>query len=434
MSLNGTPLLSEGSPLKIAMLSDSEDSGGAAIAAARLALGLRHRGHRVVRLFPGTSRRRDEMGIAPAYSGSFGFRAAARIARVADPSWWHGYWSRAWLNDSLEKFRPDVISVHNLHGANWPPEFLGDCLNHAPAVWTLHDCWSFTGRCVYPSNCAKYLHGCDTACPTASEYPALPESRIAPAWNRRQRLLNQYPSLVGVTPSRWLRDIAQQGLWRGHEMQVIANGLPLDIYRMADRERFRREMGITTDPVLLAASQNLTDPRKGLSILLDVLRNWTRPLTLITFGSGKLNTGLPQNIRLLELGRLATDHEKVRAYNAADIFVHPAVEDNLPNTVAESIACGTPVVAFAVGGLPEMVVPGSTGWLAGEPTAAALATTLTTAIVSPIDGSVCRRHAELAFDLDLCSAQYESIFRSAIERRTPAPSRSVAGFARMNIV
>jgi glycosyltransferase involved in cell wall biosynthesis len=169
--------------------------------------------------------------------------------------------------------------------------------------------------------------------------------------------------------------------------------------------------------VLLAASQDLADPRKGLGLLMEALRNQTRPLTLLMFGSGAVPVQLPRNIRLLELGPIDEEERKMRVFNAADIYVHPALEDNLPNTVAESIACGTPVVAFDVGGLPEMVLPGVTGWLAGAPAAESLSRSLDTAFDSPVDRLQCRRNAELMYDLDRCSEEYEDTLRLLTHRR-----------------
>lgn len=318
----------------------------------------------------------------------------------------------------LGELRPDAINVHNLHMAviaGFSPELLRACRSHAPTVWTLHDMWSFTGRCAYSYDCRKFLTGCDSTCPTPHEYPALAPGRIAGAWQMRKQLFDEHRELVAVTPSGWLAKEAAAGLWQEHRVEVIPNGLPLDVFRPLDRAESRKALGIDADgPVLLVAAQNLAERRKGGALLAEALRLMgNAQFTLITLGAR--SPELPSdNVRILSLGFVGEQRKLVQAYSAADVFVHPAPADNLPNVVMEAIACGTPVVSFAVGGLPDMVRPSQTGWLAQEVTAKSLADALKVALNELERGAnltrSCLAVAEAEYSVDLQARRYAALF------------------------
>src|SRR5262249_5214313 len=133
------------------------------------------------------------------------------------------------LRHLLTLARPDIINVHNLHGAapwGWGPRLVEVCLEFAPVVWTLHDMWSFTGRCAYSYDCEKFISGCDASCPTPDEEPKLPAERIHAAWEERRALYARHvDDLVIVTPSRWLAEQARRGMFARHRIEVIPYGL-----------------------------------------------------------------------------------------------------------------------------------------------------------------------------------------------------------------
>jgi glycosyltransferase involved in cell wall biosynthesis len=210
---------------------------------------------------------------------------------------------------------------------------------------------------------------------------------------------------------------AQAGLWTGHRVEVIPYGLPLNVYRPLDRAQAREALGIRVrGPVLLLAADDLTERRKGISVFLDALQFVSqRPLTLLTMGAGSL-THDEKEIFPFHLAYVQDEHRKALAYNAADIFVHPAPVDNLPIVVMESIACGTPVVGLRVGGLPDLVRPGQTGWIADVVSARALASEIQRAVNDLDRGTdlrpICRRVAETEFDIDLQARRYLELYRS----------------------
>ena len=409
--------------MHVVMLSDLETQGGAAIGASRLAEGLIKAGARVTRLvgYPdgqthpwttqllgGLLRRRFVWKLMQGISKRLSLQLAMLTQEV---------WVKWLLHRILRRLNPDVIIVHNLHLAGWWPDLISACAHHAPAIWALHDMWSFTGRCAYSYDCRKFISGCDASCPTPDEYPALAPKLISGAWELRRHLLAEHLDLVAVCPSYWLAKEALTGLWKGHRVEVIPYGLALETYRPIDRNLARAALGIdTVGPVLLVSAQSMQERRKGMSILVEALRRVShRPLTLITMGRGSLPIN-SEDIYLHSLGYIDHERTKVLVYNAADVLVHPAPVDNLPFVVLEAIACGTPVIGFPIGGLLDLARPGQTGWLADAVTPEALAATIDIAIRDLHVGtdlrSFCLAIAQSEYSSELQTRRYLELMRS----------------------
>lgn len=407
------------------MLSDQETMGGAAIAASRLATALVAAGHRVTRIVATPSGRHHPWTTLPVPAWTWLYRVLRRALPVAGREALDRRNAEQWLAKTLDQLRPDILNLHNLHGARlggWSPHLAAICLEQAPTLWTLHDMWSFTGRCAYNGDCRRFVTGCTADCPTAHEYPALAPNRIAGAYAARQALYNACPDLVAVAPSRWLAAEAQAGLWCGRRVEVIPYGLPLDVFAPMDRAAARAALGVRPcGPVLLVVAQRLDDPRKGGALLAQALRGCRpRPLTVLTLGSGTLPLHEP-DIAQIALGFVQDEQTMVCAYNAADVFVHPARQDNLPNVVLESIACGTPVVGLPIGGVPDIVRTDETGWLAAKADADALTEALENALTFIRDQgdlrASCRRIAESEYAAPLQAARYAALGKEMIACR-----------------
>jgi glycosyltransferase involved in cell wall biosynthesis len=406
--------------MHVVMLSDLETTGGAAIAANRLAEGLTIKGITISRI-TGIS---DATVTPPSWEWHLVFPNLSGgyipkiIERASIPSLTRIYTaiSARRIDSLLRRLKPDIINVHNIHGAGWSPEIITSCLTHAPVVWTLHDMWSFTGRCAYSYDCRKFLIGCDHSCPTADEYPHTSRRNICESWKVRQKLFDETrENLVAVTPSRWLAVEARKGLWNSHRIEVIPNGLPLDLYHPQARATARTELGIDGDgPFLLAAAQYLFERRKGGHLFLEAVKSLDDEVSIITFGMNKLEISDKRN-KIFNLG-FVSEKNKILALNAADFYVHPAPVDNLPNVVMEAIACGTPVVGFNIGGVTEMIRESLTGWIASDVSIESLTDAMKKALEDVSHGSgmrdSCRTIAEKEYDVNLMAERYLKLFRS----------------------
>ena len=179
------------------------------------------------------------------------------------------------------------------------------------------------------------------------------------------------------------------------------------------------ELGLRSNGlILMVAAEQLTDRRKGGALLVEALKHMRcRPITLIALGNGQLDLN-EADIHIRALGYVEDEQTKVLAYNAADMYVHPAPVDNLPNTVMEAIACGTPAVAFPVGGVPDMVRHGQTGWLAETVSSESLATAIDGALESLAHGvdlrSSCRAVAEAEYSDELQAQRYLELFEALL--------------------
>jgi glycosyltransferase involved in cell wall biosynthesis len=190
-----------------------------------------------------------------------------------------------------------------------------------------------------------------------------------------------------------LADLAKE--WTGMDCVFLPNPIDLEIYSPGNRIEARRRWGLPEEGlVILAGADSLADPRKGFDLLREAWRSAGRNgATLALFGRHGENRPAERY-----LGNMTSDAEMVAAYQAADLYVHPARMENAPCQIQESLACGTPVMAFAVGGIPEMVVPSKTGFLAARLAPVSLAETLASALADPEQlremRERCRKHAE----------------------------------------
>ena len=415
--------------MRIVILSDSEMVGGAAVACRRLAHGLTAIGEDVVQIVPRRAGKESpgweivELTCGPCRA------IQANIAKWLGAGTLPATLRRKGSLDRLPRLlaglRPDLINIHNLHGEGWPPQIAATCRKIAPVVWTMHDMWSFTGRCATYWNCDKFITGCDAACPTPNEYPELAPDKIGPAWETRRRMMADLPDLVGITPSRWLAGKARLGIWKSNRVEVIPNGLPLGLFCPSDQREARRELGLPeAQPAFLMTATTFSDPCKGSHLVNEMLVHLKRrPITCLTMGKKPPSSQIP-GIDFIHLGFVKDDRIKVLAYSAADIFLHPATYDNLPNTIMEAMACGTPAVAFPVGGIPDLVRENVTGWLADEVSALSLAEKLDYALSMLLDcketfRTQCRKVAESEYGDELQALRYKSLFHELTVKTGP---------------
>ena len=406
--------------MKILIISDLESTGGAAIACQRLTQGMTSLGADCIRAVGGMdggapaqekfllSPGKRLEGIAALASSFRGDQMAQTLANFG---------SRRQLRWWIQHVKPDFINIHNLHKAKWDIALVEECALHAPVAWTLHDMWSMTGRCCYNYDCQKFTFGCDALCTTPHEYPALEPGRIAGAWAAKKKVLERHPNISAVCPSQWMAAQARSGIWKNNKVEAIANGLDLALYQPGDAKAARAALGLQPDlPTILIVADYLKERRKGGGLLAGILAAaQSRPLQILTLGHAPPEIHAT-GVQHTHFGYISSDRMKAILYSASDLLLHMAPVDNLPNTVAESLACGTPVLAHATGGVPEMVKPGETGWLAQQFDAESFAASLDTALNAlkflTSLRQTCRQFAETHFDLTRQAAQYIELFQT----------------------
>lgn len=232
-----------------------------------------------------------------------------------------------------------------------------------PIVWTMHDMNPFTGGCHYDSSCGKFTTDC-------SNCPQL-QGTINP--NLSNQILNKKKeALVGlgnfhvVSPSVWLKEESQKSIFKTYPHYHIPNSFPKNTFQSRDKEFSRSLLDLPSDKkIILFVADSIHNTRKGYTYLVEALAKLDdKEVLLCAIGS---NTHLSNSqIPCIELGRIEDERLMSVAYAAADVFVIPSLEDNLPNTVGESLCCGTPVISFNVGGIPDMVQDGTNGYLCPE--------------------------------------------------------------------
>ncbi len=238
-------------------------------------------------------------------------------------------------------------------------------------VWTLHDLWPVSGICHYTRRCDRFITGC-------KECQFLPAQIIhydlaRRVWEKKRNIYRD-SGIHFVACSEWLANLARMsGLTMGLGVSSIPNPIDTRVFRPYDKWEARKELGLplTGRNIVLFVSQKLTDARKGASLLIKAIGK-LRTYHPGTAGSivvallGSRSDELISRIHfpVVELGYIAGDERLAKVYSAADVFVLPSTEDNLPNTIMEALACGVPCVGFDVGGIPEMIDHKKNGYVA----------------------------------------------------------------------
>lgn len=318
----------------------------------------------------------------------------------------------------------DVIHLHNLHRDYFSYLALPRLIREKPAVYTLHDMWGFTGHCTYSYDCSRWQTGCGR-CPYPDEYPAIRRDGTRIEWLLKKLVYRRTPLRI-ITPSRWLAGLAQRSILGDFPVTHIPNGIDTDAYAPLDRERCRWLLGIPSGrKVLLCAAEDLSDRRKGADLLVRALLclpdSLRHELLLVTFGSRP--QGLDASgLDTLHLGSVYNPRLHSILYSAADAFVFPTRQDNLPLVLQESMACGTPLVSFAVGGVSELVRPDITGYLAEPEDHRSFAACIEKMMIDDearlIMGQNCRKIATQEYSNNLCIDRYLQEYKMALADRT----------------
>jgi glycosyltransferase involved in cell wall biosynthesis len=257
--------------------------------------------------------------------------------------------------------RPDILHFHNLHGNYFDLRLLPWLSQQIPIVLTLHDAWLLSGHCAHSFDCERWKIGCGD-CPDLNIYPAISRDATPFNWERKRRIYSQSRLYIS-TPCRWLMDKVTNSILASSimEAKVIPNGVDLSVFCPGDKQMIRAKLDIPreTRVLLFAARGIISNKWKDYNMLKTAVSHAAnackeRPFLFIALGE----TGAMEKIGnvMVQFVPYQDDQEVVaNYYRAADIYLHATKADTFPNTILEALACGTPVIATAIGGIPEQV-------------------------------------------------------------------------------
>jgi len=425
--------------MNVALLNTKDEGGGAARAAYRLHCGLKNEKGVSPTLFVRDKQSADEAVRAYQPDGGLWTRIRRRWRQETIQRAFQSYQSSR--PDDAELFSDDrapydgrvarqcpAADVVNLH---WISDFVdvGSFLERVsvPVVWTLHDMNAFTGGCHYSVGCKRYQEACGQCPQLGSEEE---EDLSRSIWKRKRaayRPLIQNHRLCMVSPSEWLAEEARRSpLLKGGTVEVIPNGVDSTTFRPRETEGLRTALDVPDHHrIVLFVAQFSENRRKGFRLLKDALSGLSvENVTLMSIGGGTptFESGIPHR----HLGRLESDLLLSIFYSLADLFVIPSRQDNLPNTVLESLACGTPVVGFDTGGIPDMVRPNETGWLAETGNVRSLRNVLERALADDAErrrkSNRSRKVVQNEYTLEIQARAYRRLYNALLSKHDETPT------------
>ena len=364
--------------MRVLIVNTSDKTGGAAVAAHRLMEALKNHGVKAKMLV------RDKTSDSLTVVGL----PKSPLLR------WHFLWERLLIFIRLRFSREHLFEIDianagtditrlpefkeadiiHLHWVNQGMLSLKDIRKilraGKPVVWTMHDIWPATALCHYTRGCNNYKTQCHNCrfLPGGGSRSDL-STRV---WKQKTALLDGH-NIFFVACSRWLEGEAKKSaLLKGQPVTNIPNAIDTRIYCPQDKRKARQELGLPVDGrVILFVSQRVTDERKGVAYLIEAVKKLVdshpelkADTTVAILGSHAQTVADQLALPVHALGYVSDERTIVSVYNAADVFVTPSLEDNLPNTIMESMACGVPCVGFRVGGIPEMIDHQNNGYVA----------------------------------------------------------------------
>jgi len=411
--------------LKILILSSTDFRGGAARAAYRLHQGLLKTGINSQMLVQ--NKIGDDSTVIGPKSKIQRAIAAIRPALDQLPFSLHpnrdptiNIYSSQWLPGKIigkiKQINPDIINLHWICGGFVSIEALAEL--DKPLVWTLHDMWAFTGGCHYSHECDSYIQSCG-CCPQLGSDRQKDLSNWI--WQRKAKAWKNL-NLTIVTPSQWLARCAEaSSLFKCLPVKVIGNGIDIDTYKPHSPQLARELLGLPLNKriILFGALDSTQDKRKGFSLLLAALQALQQLQTpdtieLVIFGASEPIQPLNFGFKTRYIGKLSDNISLSLLYAAADVFVAPSIQDNLPNTVLESLSCGTPCAAFNIGGMPDLIEHQQNGYLAAAFSALDLAEGISWILDNPVRyqqlATRSRQKVETEFNLDYQTKLYLQLF------------------------
>lgn len=354
--------------MRVLIINTAERIGGAAIAASRLMDALRNNGIKAKMLVRNKQTERvTVVSLKKSWWRIWQFLWERLVILTANRFSKHNLFAVDIANTgtditSLPEFRQaDVIHLHWINQGMLSLTDIRKILESGkPVVWTLHDMWPFTGICHYAGNCDKYKTQCQQCEQLLHPHRKDLSARV---FHKKQKLF-AHSHITFVACSRWLEAMARESsLLTGHTITNIPNAINTNLFRPRPKTTVRERLHLPADKkLLLFGSMKITDERKGIAYLIEACQllaqkepEFSRQLGVVVLGSRSEHCASLFPFPIYNMNYVSNEKELVDIYNAVDLYVTPSLQDNLPNTIVEAMACGIPCVGFNVGGIPQMI-------------------------------------------------------------------------------
>lgn len=317
----------------------------------------------------------------------------------------------------------DVINIHWINQGFLSLDSLQNLFSLGkPIIWTLHDMWPFTGGCHYAGSCLEFNEKCGFCTFLRNSGR---DDYSAQVFQRKKDIYNS-TNLTAITCSRWLNTLARSSsLLRNSSVDTIPNPIDTSFYRPLDKAECRQQLGLPLNKkLILFGAANVNDVRKGfrylqeaLLIVSDNFPQMAANIELVIFGKMKHSLG-KLGYKCHTLQYVSSPEKMVKIYNACDAYILPSLQDNLPNTVVESLCCGTPVVGFRIGGIPEMIQHQVNGFLAEPKNSLSLANGIYNMLFFGSDKQreATRLSAIDKYDEARVAEQYIDVYKKALRK------------------
>ncbi len=409
--------------MRIAIVSKSDSNGGGASRVAEeLSDGLNRCGHPSVHFSAESGK-----GYGSTHRSLSGPRLASRLTLRA-----HRFTRRLGLTEGFPFELPamiasgiardfDIVHFHDLSTAisPWTVRWFS---SRRPTFWTFHDCSPFTGGCIFPMDCERFKTRCGSAggCPQLHRWPIEAQFDLTGLMQSVKTSLHRAGRVHTLAPSEWLANVAFSSGKVVRRPRVVPNGVDLVTFRPADRRALREALGLPFDrPIVLVTAGFLLDPRKGVQNAFAAIAAVAdrAPFVVVVGGPIEAVPAFAGPLDHRAVGYVSDPEQLARWYAVADVAINASLAESQGLTVLETMACGVPMVAFASGGVPEMIIPDETGWLTPPLDVRAMAVALRHALddgVAAKAGHAARRRAEESYAFDAFVCQHVELYARAL--------------------
>lgn len=312
-------------------------------------------GHSAKVLYGRGDKSGDEIGVR--ISSVFEVYFHALMTRLTGLTGFFSFFATRSIIRFIDKFKPDVVHLHELHGyyVNFGRLIRYLKSKNIPVIWTFHCEFAYTGKCGYAYECDNWKISCEK-CPQLKNYPSSIYFDFTNPMHRWKKLDFQgFDNLIITTPSKWLADRVRQSFLKNHDIRVIYNGIDTDeIFRPLNSDDLRVKYGLLNKKVVLAVAPDIMSERKGGRWVLDLARNFDDSYRFIMVGVVAKIEELPSNV--IAISKTENQIELAKFYSMADVLLLTSQKETFSLVVAESLACGTPVIGFD-SGAPVEVAP-----------------------------------------------------------------------------